>query len=69
LTPNLAFNLKDRADICERTNILFQKNNDSSRLAEEKEEDGGQRRPEKRKEPLGNQSLPILRLEEGRRIS
>jgi len=35
-------------------------------LAEEKEEDGGQRRPEKRKEPLGKQgSLTLTFGEEG----
>src|SRR5438093_6318994 len=35
-----------------RSTLVFRRTHDSSGLAEEKEEDGGQRRPEKRKEPL-----------------
>src|SRR5207245_4939291 len=52
--------LKDRADICESTRLSVTENNDSSGLAEEKEEDGGQRRPEKRKEALGKHGPSTL---------
>jgi hypothetical protein len=39
-------------------------------LAEEKEEDGGQRRPEKRKEPLGKTAptLPFGGEEDGQSV-
>jgi hypothetical protein len=59
LTPNLAFNARKIGQIYAREEIFwFRRNHDSSRLAEETEEDGGQRRPEKRKKALERQESP-----------